>query len=71
MAGNDSVGLKKYYTEHKEKYKWGKSADALLFNAADEASANMAAKKLKKDLNSWKKMANESDGANSCRQRAL
>jgi peptidyl-prolyl cis-trans isomerase SurA len=62
MAGNDSAGLKKYYTEHKQKYQWGKSADALLFNATDEASAKEAANQVKQNLNSWKKISNESDG---------
>jgi peptidyl-prolyl cis-trans isomerase SurA len=61
-AAADSVGLKKYYEQHKDKYKWGQSVDAILVNASDYTSAQKAAVQIRKDLHDWKKISNESDG---------
>ncbi|MBI2729882.1 MAG: peptidylprolyl isomerase [Sphingobacteriales bacterium] len=61
-AGADSVGLKKYYDQHKEKYKWEPSVDAIIITCADEASTQAAMKKIKADPSSWKKMAEEFEG---------
>ncbi|MDQ2863185.1 MAG: peptidylprolyl isomerase [Bacteroidota bacterium] len=41
-ASSDTVGLKKYYDEHKSNYKWNASADAVLFSCANEAVAKNA-----------------------------
>ena len=38
-AVNDTTGLKSYYNEHKEKYKWGKRLEATIYRCADDASA--------------------------------
>ena len=59
-AINDSVGLKKYYTEHKNKYLWKASADILVFscNSKKVADESYAALSQGKD---WKKIAAESN----------
>jgi peptidyl-prolyl cis-trans isomerase SurA len=36
-AGTDSASLKKYYDTHLQNYKWGASADVVIFNSTDEA----------------------------------
>jgi len=38
-ASSDSAGLINFYTQHKEKYKWNKSADAIIFSANNETTA--------------------------------
>jgi peptidyl-prolyl cis-trans isomerase SurA len=60
-ASNDSIGLKKFYNLHKDKYKWGESADILLFNCTDEKVATDAIVALEKGKN-WRQLAEESDG---------
>lgn len=39
-AGADSAGLLNYYNAHKKNYKWAESADVLIFNCADEKTAD-------------------------------
>jgi len=46
-ATNDSAGLLKYYNEHKEKYKWDKSANILIFNTTTALDAQDALEDLK------------------------
>ncbi|MBI3882831.1 MAG: peptidyl-prolyl cis-trans isomerase, partial [Sphingobacteriales bacterium] len=60
-AVKDSTGLLDYYNQHKEKYVWNKSADVLIFNAANTSAAELAIAALKKNA-SWKKIADESNG---------
>ncbi|MEO5946892.1 MAG: peptidylprolyl isomerase, partial [Chitinophagaceae bacterium] len=38
-AGADSIGLVKYYNDHKQDYKWAESADVLIVNSANEKTA--------------------------------
>jgi peptidyl-prolyl cis-trans isomerase SurA len=57
-ASNDSAGLKKYYDQHKTKYTWGESADAILISAATENVAKNVIGHLKKG-ESWKRIAEE------------
>lgn len=38
-AANDSAGLADYYEQNKEKYKWNKSADAIVFACSNEQVA--------------------------------
>ncbi|HSQ44545.1 MAG TPA: peptidylprolyl isomerase, partial [Ginsengibacter sp.] len=47
-AAADSVGLEKYYKEHKNNYKWNASADAVLFSCANSTVANSAADEINK-----------------------
>ncbi len=60
-ASNDIIGLQKYYTENKSKYKWVNSAAVLLFNCNDAKVAQEAAEALKKGKN-WKEITEKSDG---------
>ena len=46
-AGTDSVGLLKYFNEHKENYRWGASADVLIVNSTSEKAAQDAMAALK------------------------
>lgn len=39
LASKDSIGLKKYYEKNKTKYKWGKSADVIIFTFKDDSMA--------------------------------
>lgn len=60
-AANDSIGLQKYYNDHKTNYKWAASADILLFNCSDVKLAEGAVAALHTGKN-WKKLAEESEG---------
>ena len=39
VSSSDTAGLRKYYNQHKSSYTWQKSADAIIFNAADSMTA--------------------------------
>jgi peptidyl-prolyl cis-trans isomerase SurA len=57
-AASDSVGLLNFYNQHKEKYTWNKSADAIIFSANNVNTATNAIQILAKG-NSWKDVINE------------
>ncbi|MEP6927767.1 MAG: peptidylprolyl isomerase [Ginsengibacter sp.] len=57
-ASNDSAGLKKYYDEHKTKYMWNASADAVLLSCSNATIAKDAADKISSGKN-WKDLASE------------
>jgi len=57
-ASADSSGLKNYYDQHKEKYFWNASAEAVIFSCSDKNVADNAIKKLKKGK-TWKEIINE------------
>ena len=61
-AGADSAGLKNYYTQHKEKYKWEPSVDAVIVTCSDSIAAKDAMKMIKADPLSWKKFAAAFEG---------
>jgi peptidyl-prolyl cis-trans isomerase SurA len=62
-AAEDSTGLLKYYRAHREKYKWGPSANAVFFTATDTKAADEAKKKLSAEgLTNWHKLVNNSSG---------
>lgn len=56
-AGNDTVGLLNYYNEHKSKYKWAASADAIIMNCSEELFANEAKNSLMSGVY-WKTLVN-------------
>ena len=64
VASIDSVGLKKYYDAHKDKYWWETSADAIIFTASNETVADETRKKLQADgaFKQWQKMVEGSNG---------
>ncbi len=47
-ASNDSAGLRNYYSQHKTKYTWNESADAVLLSASNEKTAKDVAEQIKK-----------------------
>lgn len=57
-ASNDSAGLKNYYDQHKTKYTWNESADAVLISCSNEKAAADAIEQMKKSKN-WKQVALE------------
>jgi peptidyl-prolyl cis-trans isomerase SurA len=61
-ASTDSVGLKKYYTAHKDKYWWDASADAIIFTASNESASEEYRTKLKEDYKNWRKLIDNSNG---------
>jgi peptidyl-prolyl cis-trans isomerase SurA len=61
-AAADSVGLKNYYSNNKNKYWWEASADVILFTCSDSASAAKAKNTFTKNPSDWKTLAQNSDG---------
>lgn len=59
-AGNDSIALKKHYQDHAGNYKWGPSADVLIFNATTIKAAEDALTAAKKGTY-WKDIAANSN----------
>jgi peptidyl-prolyl cis-trans isomerase SurA len=57
-ASGDSIGLKKYYDEHKTNYIWNASADAVLFSCANATVAKDAVGKISNGK-IWKELASE------------
>ena len=60
-AASDTMGLIKYHEENKTQYKWGQSADVLIFNAVSEDVANEAQAQIKAG-NNWKMLVEEKQG---------
>jgi peptidyl-prolyl cis-trans isomerase SurA len=50
----DSSGLHDYYEQNRTKYTWAASADAIIFNCADTATANKAIAMMKTNSSLWK-----------------
>jgi peptidyl-prolyl cis-trans isomerase SurA len=61
-AAVDSIGLKKYYEAHKDKYWWEASGDVILFTAVNEKAAEDAKTKLRSNYADWRKYIENSDG---------
>jgi peptidyl-prolyl cis-trans isomerase SurA len=56
-ASSDSVGLLKYYKEHKQKYKWEASAEAIVFSCANKNIAKHCIEELNAGK-SWSEVVN-------------
>ena len=73
QASADTIGLNKYYDEHKNKYWWEASADvgalfmfswkALIITAANDSTAELTKKKIQASPNDWRKIVEASDGS--------
>ncbi|MBC8048389.1 MAG: peptidylprolyl isomerase [Fimbriimonadaceae bacterium] len=48
-AAKDTLGLEKYYEEHKSEYMWDERADAKIYRSPDEATAKEVRKLVQKD----------------------
>ena len=55
-AQSDTAALEKYYQQHKAAYVWKESADAVVFYAADSATAQSFIAQLKKAPASWRQL---------------
>jgi peptidyl-prolyl cis-trans isomerase SurA len=53
-ASGDSAGVKKYYTQHADEYKWNKSVTALIISGANKATVTEVALKIKNDPENWR-----------------
>jgi peptidyl-prolyl cis-trans isomerase SurA len=56
-AQTDSVALLTYYNQHKDKYIWKESADAVVFYASDIPTAQLFYKELSKAPQNWRTIA--------------
>jgi len=61
-ASADSAGLRKYYEDHKEKYVWELSADALIITCIDPGMVDSIQNKLKSNVADWRQLADQSNG---------
>ncbi|HEY5371835.1 MAG TPA: peptidylprolyl isomerase [Hanamia sp.] len=57
-AAEDSVGLHQYYNQHKEKYFWNSSAEAVIFSCSNQAAADSSIKQLR-SRKTWKEIVSE------------
>jgi len=62
-ATADSIGLKDYYSTHKDKYWWEPGADAVLFTSTNQKAADNVKNKLQGNFAGWRKMIDSSDGS--------
>ncbi len=53
-ASEDSVGLKKFYTAHQDKYVWNKGVSGVLITVNNKEVAKELAEKIAKDITSWR-----------------
>ena len=57
-ASADSIGLLKYYNQHKEKYLWNPSAEAVIFSCANESVAKNSIEQLNKGKD-WREIISD------------
>jgi peptidyl-prolyl cis-trans isomerase SurA len=62
-ASVDTLGLKDYYSTHKDKYWWEPGADAVLFTSTNQKAADNTKNKLEENFAGWRKMIDSSDGS--------
>lgn len=61
-ATADSVALKNYYDQHKDRYNWEISADAVIVTCTDPRAVDSVQSKLKSDASQWRMIAEKSNG---------
>jgi peptidyl-prolyl cis-trans isomerase SurA len=61
-ASSDLVGLKQYYDNHKDKYQWENSADALIITALNEQFTDKAREDIKEHFDLWRQWTDASNG---------
>jgi peptidyl-prolyl cis-trans isomerase SurA len=61
-ASTDSAGLKNYYNNHKDKYNWESSADAVILTCSGNDAAEEFRNKMKENYKDWKKYIDISSG---------
>ena len=55
-AQSDTLALEAYYQKNKNKYTWGKSADAVIFYTSDMPVAQLISAQIKKNPASWQNL---------------
>lgn len=61
-ASTDSAGLRNYYNQHKDKYWWDSSADAIIFTSTNDKVSQDFRKAIKENYKDWQKYINNSGG---------
>jgi peptidyl-prolyl cis-trans isomerase SurA len=62
QASADSIGLKKYFDAHVEKYWWKPGADAIIFNSPNLQAAQKLTSRLASNLGDWRKQVDSFGG---------
>ncbi len=62
-ATADTIGLKKYYDTHKEKYMWGENITAIMVTSSDSTIAAEACSKLSQRSADWRSLNDLYDGS--------
>ena len=57
-ASEDTAGLRRYYNQHKEKYIWNSSAEAIIFSCSNKEVADSSIKQLK-SRKAWNEIVRE------------
>ncbi|MFI5124747.1 MAG: peptidylprolyl isomerase [Chitinophagales bacterium] len=55
-ASSDSAGLKNFFETHARSYEWKASADAIIFNAGNQASAEKIRQELRGGAGNWRNL---------------
>ena len=61
-ASADTIGLRKYYESHKNKYWWEPSADVILFTCNSESTADAIKNAMNKNVTGWKRLVDSTNG---------
>ena len=61
-ASADTAGLKNYFESHAGNYRWLSSADAIVFNAGNSASAEKVRQELQGSIENWRRMLDSLGG---------
>jgi peptidyl-prolyl cis-trans isomerase SurA len=61
-AATDSAGLRNYYEQHKGKYQWGPSVNAIIFNASEKKSAEEYRLLMQQNPSGWRSFIESSGG---------
>jgi peptidyl-prolyl cis-trans isomerase SurA len=61
-AAADTAGLKNYYQQHKSKYIWAPSVNAIIFNASDTKTATDTRKLIEQHPSDWRSVVDSYSG---------
>jgi peptidyl-prolyl cis-trans isomerase SurA len=61
-AAADSAGLRKFYQQHKDKYVWEASADAIIFTFSNEEIANRMRPTIDSNYKNWNNLVETGNG---------
>jgi peptidyl-prolyl cis-trans isomerase SurA len=61
-SAEDTAGLRNYYLQHKSRYTWEKSADAIVINTSDSLMAIKIRKQIAARPTAWKKITAATEG---------